>query len=288
MPGSSVAAVREWVPMVDRDGLRWALSAAVAAGGPRAALAVCRAVVAWLPMTGAAITLMSGPDGQEPVCATDAGAARIDELQFDLADGPCVESFRTGRAVLVADIADPADGRWPVFAAAAAETGARGMFVFPLRVGAARLGVLDCYRDTPGSLDDAELGAALRAVDAAVWSVLDLIETQATGGEYTGQAWFRGSPLARAEVHQATGMLSAQTGLSSAAALARLRGAAFASSRSIAALAADIVARRLRLTPEGAWHPAPPTTPSRDGPATGGPDTDGPTGTGPGDEENRS
>lgn len=245
--------------MVDRGGLSQALVAAVAEEGHDAALAVCRAVVAWVPMAGAAITLMSGPDRQVPVCATDAGAARIDELQFTLGDGPCVTAARTGRAVLVADIADSRDTRWPAFAAAAARTGARGMFVLPLRVGSSRLGVLDCYRRTPGSLTRDDLQAALQAADAAVWTLLDRVEPRILGDENTGWEWFDGSPLTRAEVHQATGMLSVQADLSLPAALARLRSVAFSTGRPIAELAAQVVARRYRLDADGSWTTGGPT-----------------------------
>lgn len=266
--------------MVDQVALSRALSAAVAQDGPKAALAVCRACVAWLPMTGAAITVMAGTDRQEPVCATDAAAARIDQVQFDLGDGPCVEAFTSGRAVLVADLADVADQRWPVFAAAATDTGARGVFVLPLRVGAKRLGVLDCYRDTPGSLDDRELTAALRAADAAVWTLLSHVDQRAVAAEGPGSDWFDHSALARAEVHQATGMLLVQADLSAPAALAQLRAAAFAQDRTLEAVAGDVVARRLRLHRDGSWHtrnghhhahPPPPRAPGAEGinPAAG-------------------
>jgi GAF domain len=258
--------------VVERGELTKALAEAVAGGGSEAALAVCRAVVEWLPMTGAAITLMTDRGGQEPVCATDAVAGRLHDLQFSLGEGPCVDSFDTGRPVLVADIADPADGRWPVFAAAADQAGARGMYVFPLAVGRARLGVLDCYRIAPGSLDRDELAGALRSVDAAVWALLDHAEPRA--GESTGWAWFDGSPLTRAEVHQATGMLSVQAGLSLAAALARLRGAAFAADRPLDEMAADVVARRRRMSADGVWSPDLP--PQNDRPDSTGPDAPGP------------
>lgn len=246
--------------MVDLDRFDRALVAAVESQGPAASLDVCRACVTWLPMTGAAITLMSELDGaQEPVCATDAGAARIDELQFSLGDGPCVESFTTGRAVLVNDIAAPTEARWPVFATAATDTGARGMYVFPLHVGASRIGVLDCYRDTPGPLDDDELAGALRAADAAVWTLLDHVEQSAAaedrpGGNDAVGDWFGRRGLARAEVHQATGMLCAQAGVLPPVALARLRAAAFTQERPITAIADDVLARRLRLGPDGTWH----------------------------------
>jgi hypothetical protein len=255
---------------VDQARLSRALAAAVTDGGADAALAVCQACVAWLPMTGASITIMDDAQGQEPVCATDAGAARIDELQFSLGDGPCVESFRTGRAVLVADITDPVETRWPVFAAAAAETGARGMFVFPLHVGATKIGVLDCYRDTPGALDDYDLAGALRAADAAVWLLLEHpdpgnisdrdpngtdTDSPDTDADTDGSGqWWDGLPLSRAEVHQATGALIAQSGLDAPAALARLRAVAFRTGRPITEVADDVLARRLRLGPDGAWQ----------------------------------
>ncbi|WP_433786444.1 GAF domain-containing protein [Actinomycetospora sp. CA-101289] len=242
------------VGAVDQVRLSQALAAAVASNDPDAPLAVCRACVAWLPVTGAALTVMAGPDRQEPVCATDDVSARIDELQFSLGDGPCVESFSTGRAVLVPDIADPHERRWPVFAAAAADTGARGMFVFPLNVGASRIGVLDCYRDTPGGLDDRELTGALRAADAAVWTLLDTLAPRASTNGAAEVEVVDGSSLTRAEVHQATGMLLAQGHLSAAAALARLRAAAFTTGRTINDIADDVLARRLRLHPDGSWH----------------------------------
>jgi ANTAR domain len=139
-----------------------------------------------------------------------------------------------------------------------AETGARGMFVFPLHVGAAKIGVLDCYRDTPGPLSDHDLSGALRAADAAVWALLDGLDPRTIGdGDPNGSdtdEWVDGSALARAEVHQATGMLIAQSGLDAPAALARLRAVAFSTGRRINDIANDVLARRLRLHPDGAWH----------------------------------
>jgi hypothetical protein len=248
-----------------------ALVAAVTSGGPDAALQVCRACVDHLGMSGASVTIMAGPDRQQPVCATDDAAARIDELQFALGDGPCVQAYSTGRAVLVADVVDPTDTRWPVFSASAAETGARGMFVFPLQVGGTRLGVLDCFRNVPGLLDPDELAGGLRAADAAVWALLEHEEGHARTHDpetamISGQDWFDGSTLARAEVHQATGMVIVQAGVPAPVALSRIRGLAFASGRSIADIARDIISRRLRLDHHGSQHGGTTDTGIEDGP----------------------
>ena len=52
----------------------------------------------------------------------------------------------------------------------------------------------------------------------------------------------------RAEVHQATGMVSVQLGVSAAEALARMRAYAFVHNRLLIDVARDVVARRLRFS----------------------------------------
>src|SRR3954453_14287313 len=95
---------------------------------------------------------------QIPVWATDEVAGRIDEIQFRLSEGPCVEAFTSGAPVLVPDIAEGVHEKWPVFAAAAVrETVARGMYVLPLLGGAMSVGVLDFYRDQPVAFEPEEL-----------------------------------------------------------------------------------------------------------------------------------
>ena len=74
----------------------------------------------------------------------------------------------------------------------------------------------------------------------------------------------------RAEIDQATGMVSAQLGVATAEAFVRLRAYAYAQDRRLSDVACDIVARRLRLGPE----PDPPRTvndeaiPAREPPGT--------------------
>ena len=53
----------------------------------------------------------------------------------------------------------------------------------------------------------------------------------------------------RTEIHQATGMVSAQLEVSAADALVRLRAHAYAEGRTLSDVAADVLGRRLRLPP---------------------------------------
>jgi hypothetical protein len=248
----------------ERSDFEQGLAAAVAQGGARAAQRICELCVDVLPVTGAAITTMTGPDHQNPVWATDEVAARIDELQFRLAEGPCVEAFTTGTPVLVPDITDGVHEKWPVFATAAArETVARGMYVFPLLGGPISIGVLDFYRDQPVMFGPDDVARALRASDAAFWAVLDVrpgATLDAAGAPIARRrggpdvdvniGWLAVVPLERLEVYQATGMIMAQLEITPDAALATLRAHAFVQDRPIDAVARDVVARRLRFAEE--------------------------------------
>jgi hypothetical protein len=228
------------------------LAVAGAQGGRRAAQRICELCIETLPVTGASITAMTSIDNQDLLWASDGVAARIDELQFRLGEGPCVEAFESRRPVLIPDIAEGRHERWPIFAAAARrDTPARGMYVFPLLGGPVSIGVLDFYHDEPGELDTEHLARARRAAQAAFWTVLGSrpAATLDPAGEPDPDSddWPSDLPLERREVYQATGMVIAQLGLPPDAALATLRAHAFVHDRPIDAVARDVVARTLRF-----------------------------------------
>jgi GAF domain len=241
--------------VAEPDGLGPALARIVAEGGASAPGRICRACLAVLPVTRAAVTVMAGVDRQEPIWASDGVASHLDEMQFRLGEGPCVEAFTERRPVLVPDLAALGDHRWPMFAGAARRTSVQALFVLPLQAGAIVIGVLDLYRDAPGMLAPDELAAALRTADALLWALLGLRDAPAYGtpgdsGEVDPHGWLSGSPLNHTAVYQATGMIMVQSTLSPEAALSRLRAAAFVQGRAIDAVARDVVARRLRFEEE--------------------------------------
>jgi hypothetical protein len=200
-----------------------------------------------LPVTGVALVLMADAGPAGTVAATDATAGTMEDLQFTLGEGPCVESSGTGRPVLQPDLARTGPARWPGFSAAALEAGIVAIFALPLRVGAIRLGVLDLYRDAVGELSADELADALSYADAAIAVLLHLHAQGRAGGAQLG--WV---PVIedRAEVHQASGMVSVQAGVGLGDALVLLRARAFASERAVVQLARDVLARVVILAPE--------------------------------------
>jgi len=192
-----------------------------------------------LPVSGVGLALMTDDGPAGTVAASDDGALQLEELQFTLGHGPCVDASRTGRPVLTPDLASTSPRTWPQFGAGADAAGLRAVFAFPLQIGGIRLGVLDLYRDTAGQLSRADLADALTYADAATQLLLDL------QAQDTAQGLPPPHALAvlddRAEVHQATGVVSVRAGVSLAQALALLRARAYTEGRPIGDLARDVL-----------------------------------------------
>ncbi len=199
-------------------------------------------------VTGVAgVALSVGADGtRSTVCATDDLSDRIEELQDTIGEGPSVEALRTGDSVLMSDLA-ASDGRWPAFTPAATDVGVRGLFVFPLRMGAARLGVLALYSTDVGPLDDDQFKDAWVLAEAA--TVL-LMLTSPDGKPAEASDWVLGDRSRfRPEVHQAVGATMVHLDVGPRDAFARICAHAYVTNTPIGVVAAEIVTRKLRLEP---------------------------------------
>lgn len=204
---------------------------------------VCAACVRLVGVSGAGLVLTADPDGAETICVTGPVTERMEELQFALGEGPGLDAHHLRRPVLEPDLGADDGERWPAFRRAALANGIAAVFAFPLHLGVIRLGTLDLYRDRAGALDHEQLADALVLADVAIDGILDL-QAQVPPGALHPRLDDGGH---RAAVHQATGVLSVQLGISMADALARLRAHAYADQRSLYDVAADVLGDRLRL-----------------------------------------
>jgi hypothetical protein len=118
---------------------------------------------------------------------------------------------------------------------AARAAGLRAVFALPLQVGGIRLGVLDLYRETAGMLPPEQLAEALSFADAAT---LLLLHLQAEGSASASRLAVLDD---RAEVHQATGVVSVRAGVSLGEALLLLRARAYSEGRPLGELARDVL-----------------------------------------------
>ena len=238
-----------------RPAALWGLVAARAATvGRRVSVAdVCAVAVEAAGVSGAWVAAAGGRGPDFVICVTDPVSERLAELQMTLGEGPCRDVLAAAAPVLAADLGDGQYARrWPGFAAQARLLGASALFAFPLTIGAIRAGVMGLYRSSPGPLPWERFGDALTLADAATMLLLEgLVDGQDGDGAATAVPVIDGqSPdlaLHRAEIDQATGMLTVQLDVPVAEAFARLRAYAYANDRRLADVARDIVARRLRL-----------------------------------------
>jgi hypothetical protein len=234
--------------MVELGTVTRALLAIVSDDGDERGLAqrICQACVEGLDVDGAAISLLTASISRETLWATDPVADRLEDLQFTLNEGACMEAATTGSPVLVPDLHESTEtARWPMFAAAVAEqTSVRALFALPMQWGVVNLGVLDLYRVLPGSLSDNQRRDALSAAEAAALMLLGQRTDPGNGAD----GWLDQESGHRAEIHQATGMVLTQLGINATDALARLRAHAFVEQRLLIDVARDVVDRRLVFT----------------------------------------
>lgn len=202
---------------------------------------LCKRFVELLPVTGVSISVI-GRSGQSTIGASDPIAARVEEMQFELGEGPHKEALRTGQPVLVPEMRGRDHSRWPVFGAAARELEIGALFAFPLVMGAVTIGVVDMYRSTPGTLDTRAVSVAL-SLAASTAGPASRLAAQSAGQDAptTGVA----VPEIRREVHQATGMILVQLEMTATEAFSRLQAHAFSSGRTIQYVAHEVVMRRL-------------------------------------------
>jgi hypothetical protein len=225
---------------------------------------ICRAAVRALPADGAGVTLMdqdSGPVGT--IAASGPRFRRLEDLQFTMGEGPCIDAYAGRSPVLEADLATSGQHRWPGYASAAREEGVNAVFAFPIQVGAARLGVLDLYRYEGTPLSRESVSDALYLANICLSTMLRLgAETSVDGsgdarpvdpgdGTADGRPDDLGDPFRlSSEVYQAQGAITVQLGISLAEAMVRLRAHAYAAGRPISDVARDVLAGTIDFTRE--------------------------------------
>ena len=160
------------------------------------------------------------PDGHPvTVASSDTRASLVDELQYEVDEGPCLRSMVTGKTIIVADTAGP--DRWGGFSARAAANGIRSTLSLPLTADGI-LGALNIYAPVPDAFGEVEIRRA-EVFAASASAALALASRQASATALTGQ--LREALASRAVIDQAIGIIMAQERCTSAQAFAILRNA---------------------------------------------------------------
>lgn len=193
-----------------------------------------------LGVTDASYAVIGSRDRRLTLSASSERARSIDRWQFTLNEGPCLDAALTGEA----HAAPTAVGEspWPELAAKARELGYREIAGVPLRMGPVTFGALN-LQSKEARITEAVVDRAIELAD----SVAPVIVTRATRAltDTTTGA------LDRARIHQATGLVAYQLGVSTADALEALRARAFAEDVTLGAIAESVVDRRVRFDRPG-------------------------------------
>jgi GAF domain-containing protein len=164
------------------------------------------------------VTVIEDDGSYATVARTDDDAASVDALQYELAEGPCVDALEQGEERYATDLAS--DDRWPAVAGRATELGLRCVFAVPLVVNGSSIGALNVFGRQPAGIDETDRALARRIAAPAATTLAN------------ARAYRRVSRLAeqlqealesRAVIERAKGVLMAREGCDADAAFALLR-----------------------------------------------------------------
>lgn len=199
-----------------------------------------------LPVDGASVSTLGPLLSSATLSATDALALRIDELQFDLGEGPCWDAISAAAPVIMEDVPRYARDRWPAFSEAIAREAVASLMAFPISFGPLRLGAVDVYATTPVSLTAPQVRKMTDLMTVLGRRVLEHALRDSTRADNDLEP-DPGDRFSRRAIHQATGAVLAQLNVTPDDAHLLIQGHAFATHQTMAAVADDVLGRRLRF-----------------------------------------
>ncbi|WP_028281252.1 GAF and ANTAR domain-containing protein [Arthrobacter sp. H5] len=182
------------------------------------------------------ITLQRGAGDQLTVGSSSPEAKRMDEVQYQFDDGPCLHALRQHTEVQIPDVAS--ENRWPDFMKHIAGNNVGAMFCLPLRLEGTARAALNLYVRDPATmtvqLKDIARGYAAQASQALKLSVR-------TAGYATMVEDLNSVLQSRTEIDLAIGIIMAQNRCTQAEAFDVLRKASNGRNVKLRVLANEIV-----------------------------------------------
>jgi GAF domain-containing protein len=189
-----------------------------------------------LGISAAGLLLTDGQDMLQVVAASSERTRLLELFQLQTDQGPCVDCFRTGQPMSVADL--PAAGRWPRFTAAAAEVGFAAVHALPMRLRDEVIGALNLFDTSPGALAESKLRIGQALADVAT---IGLLQQRAISRRDALTEQLQTALNSRVLIEQAKGVLAERLQVDMAEAFAVLRGDARSHNRRLSELAQAIV-----------------------------------------------
>jgi GAF domain-containing protein len=189
-----------------------------------------------LGVSAAGLLLTDGRDTLQMVAASSERTRLLELFQLQTDEGPCVDCFRTGQPVSVADL--PSAGRWPRFTAAAAEVGFAAVHALPMRLRTEVIGALNLFDTDSGPLDEGKLRVGQALADVAT---IGLLQHRTIRRRDVVTEQLQTALNSRVLIEQAKGVLAERFHLDVADAFTALRDGARSRNRRLSELAQAIV-----------------------------------------------
>jgi len=181
--------------------------------------------------------------GRLRLAAASSERARLLELfEIQHEEGPCLDSFRTGRQVSYVDVR-AGSAPWPVFAPKAKSEGFSSVHAVPMRLRHETIGALNLFGQNPVQLPTEDVRVAQAFADIATIAILQ--ERMVKEREVLATQ-LQTALDSRIVIEQAKGILAERLGFDMDTAFSTLRDAARRNNRRLSEVARDVIDSRGR------------------------------------------
>ncbi|MEU5834006.1 GAF and ANTAR domain-containing protein [Streptomyces diacarni] len=170
------------------------------------------------------------------VVSVGDSASALDEKQYGLDTGPCLQALREGTEIRVDDMLD--EKRWGSYPSYAVACGARSSLSLPIAARTHTTGALNLYASAAGAFTHTDLGP-LRVLTAQATGAVAIAQRLADAEEFADH--LRAALRSRSVIDQAIGVIMGQRKCPADDAFALLRETSQQHNRKLRDLCADLI-----------------------------------------------
>jgi len=196
-------------------------------------------------VSAAGIILRNANERLELVAASDETMHRLELLELQTDEGPCIDCYRSGIAV-PAQILAGALERWPLFAPVALRAGFQAAQALPMRLRGITIGALNLYSRDEDGLSADDLTTAQAMADVATIAILQhraAVSAQALNEQ------LQEALNSRIVIEQAKGVLAERAAVGVDAAFTALRSHARRHGLRLTEVARGVIAGTVEIEP---------------------------------------
>ena len=193
----------------------------------------------------AAGLMLADRTGTLRVAASSSEQVRLLELyELQNEEGPCLECFSSGQAVVGDDLTEDTSGRWPRFRAEALGAGFRSVVALPLRLRQDTIGALNLFRVDPGPFGAPDQSWAQALADVAT---IGILQERGTKRREVLAQQLQDALTSRIVIEQAKGVIAERQGVHVDNAFEQMRAYARSQGQRLSEVARLVVSRELDL-----------------------------------------